>query len=68
MKCPTCGKEIAEDSKFCVYCGAEFIPVELKKEAKEVLTELVQPDTAFLFKASRGMALEELCEFVRGLV
>ena len=36
MKCPTCGKEIAEDSKFCVYCGAEFIPVELKKEAKEV--------------------------------
>ena len=43
-------------------------PCTDKKEAKEVLTELVQPDTAFLFKASRGMALEELCEFVRGLV
>ena len=28
MKCPTCGKEIAEESKFCVYCGAEITPVE----------------------------------------
>ena len=43
-------------------------PCTDKEEAKKVLAELVQPDTAFLFKASRGMALEELCEFVRGLV
>lgn len=23
MKCSNCGKEIAEDSKFCVYCGTQ---------------------------------------------
>ncbi len=40
-------------------------PCADKDEAKKVLAELVQPDTAFLFKASRGMALEELCAFVR---
>ena len=36
-----------------------------KEEARKVLAELIGPDTAFLFKASRGMALEELCAFVR---
>ena len=43
-------------------------PCTDKEEAKKVLAELVKPGTAFLFKASRGMALEELCEFVRGLI
>ena len=38
-----------------------------KEEAKEVLKELIGADTAFLFKASRGMALEELCSFCRDL-
>ena len=52
-------------------------PAEIKKtlddyvigqeEAKKVLAELVKPDTALLFKASRGMALEELCNFCREL-
>ena len=40
-------------------------PCQDKEEAKKVLAELIAPDTAFLFKASRGMALEELCAFVR---
>ena len=40
-------------------------PCQDKEEAKKVLAELIGPDTAFLFKASRGMALEELCAFVR---
>ena len=43
-------------------------PCTDKEEAKKVLAELVKPDTAFLFKASRGMALEELYEFVKGLI
>ena len=34
-----------------------------KEEAKEVLTRYIGEDTAFLFKASRGMALEELSGF-----
>ena len=42
-------------------------PCADKDEAKRVLAELVQPETAVLFKASRGMALEELCAFVREL-
>ena len=40
-------------------------PCQDKEEAKKVLAELIGSDTAFLFKASRGMALEELCAFVR---
>ena len=40
-------------------------PCQDKEEARKVLAELIAPDTAFLFKASRGMALEELCAFVR---
>lgn len=35
MKCPSCGKEIAEDSKFCEYCG-----VQVKKNIK--LLDLAQ--------------------------
>ena len=42
-------------------------PCTDKEEAKKVLAELVGPDTALLFKASRGMALEELCTFCREL-
>ena len=42
-------------------------PCEDKEQAKKVLEELVRPDTALLFKASRGMALEELCSFCREL-
>ena len=44
---------------------ADVRPCADKEEAKKVLADLIQPDTAFLFKASRGMALEELCAFVR---
>ena len=35
MKCPSCGKEIAEDSKFCEYCG-----VQVKKNSKPLLITL----------------------------
>ncbi|MBP3217891.1 MAG: UDP-N-acetylmuramoyl-tripeptide--D-alanyl-D-alanine ligase [Lachnospiraceae bacterium] len=35
-----------------------------KEEAKEVLRNLVKPGSAFLCKASRGMALEELSAFI----
>ena len=50
-------------------CDMEDVrPCADKEEAKKVLEELVGPNTAFLFKASRGMALEELCAFVRELV
>ena len=42
---------------------ADVRPCADKEEAKRVLEELIGPDTAFLFKASRGMALEELCAF-----
>ena len=43
-------------------------PCADKEEAKKVLAELLEPDTVFLFKASRGMALEELFSFVKEAV
>ncbi len=39
-----------------------------KREAKAVLDKILSEspsDTAFLFKASRGMALEELFQYVK---
>lgn len=37
MKCPNCGKEIADDSKFCEYCGTkvESIPAGGKKPSTQ---------------------------------
>ena len=32
MKCPNCGKEIANDSVFCEYCGEKVVPVAAKKK------------------------------------
>ena len=37
-----------------------------QEEARAVLKDLAGPDTAFLFKASRGMRLEDLAAFVKG--
>ena len=44
---------------------ADVRPCRDKAEAKKVLAELVKPDTALLFKASRGMALEELWSYCK---
>lgn len=38
-----------------------------KEEAKEVLGPLIQPGCTVLLKASRGMAFEELTDYVKGL-
>ena len=39
MKCPECGKEIANDSQFCEYCGAQL--VKPKKRLKEFWITLI---------------------------
>ncbi len=44
-----------------VYCCRD------KFEAKKVLEQVVRSDSAFLFKASRGMKLEELTEHLMKL-
>ena len=43
-------------------------PCADKEEAKRELDVLTGPDTAILFKASRGMALEDLCAYSRALI
>ena len=43
----------------------EIFRCRTKKEAEPVLDSLIKPDTAFLVKASRGMALEELTAYIR---
>ncbi|MBQ4307497.1 MAG: UDP-N-acetylmuramoyl-tripeptide--D-alanyl-D-alanine ligase [Lachnospiraceae bacterium] len=45
--------------------GPEVYHCPDKASAKAVLDGLVRPDTAFLVKASRGMALEELTSYIR---
>lgn len=60
-----CGRYIAEAAKKAGL--AEVYACADKEEAKKVLTGLVKPDTALLFKASRGMALEELVQYSREL-
>ena len=34
MKCPNCGKEIAEDSQFCEYCGVKINPIDVSTANK----------------------------------
>ena len=38
-----------------------------KEEAKEVLAQLVRPDATILVKASRGMAFEELVDYLKSI-
>ena len=64
----TVGTRAAFIAEEALESGMEDVrPCRDKEEARRVLDELTAPDTAILFKASRGMALEELCEYVRGL-
>lgn len=41
----------------------EIYSCEDKYEAKKILEQVIRPDSAILFKASRGMKLEELTEY-----
>ncbi len=62
----TVGEQAAFIAEAAIEEGMEDVhPCEDKESAKEVLRELVKPETAFLFKASRGMALEELESFCK---
>lgn len=60
--------ELAEN----IYNGAAPFAVECyarpnKEEAKVVLDQVVKPDTAILVKASRGMRMEELVEYIKSI-
>lgn len=55
------GKEAAANGLSGVYCCGD------KEKAKEVIRQLAGPETAWLFKASRFMALEELARYEEGL-
>ncbi len=35
MKCPNCGKEIANDSKFCEFCGAKIIFASISEKSPQ---------------------------------
>jgi class 3 adenylate cyclase/tetratricopeptide (TPR) repeat protein len=38
--CPSCGRENAEDARFCSACGAELAPAEPAREQRKVVTVL----------------------------
>jgi len=41
MKCPNCGKEIANDSFFCEYCGTQIKPIKKVRKAPWVVMTIV---------------------------
>ena len=41
MKCPKCGKEIANDSFFCEYCGTQIKPIKKVRKAPWVVMTIV---------------------------
>ena len=56
-----------------IYDAAAVAPVpevyhrETKEEAKPLLSQLIQPNTTVLVKASRGMAFEELVDYLKSI-
>ncbi len=44
MKCPNCGREIAEDSVFCEYCGTKLICKEQEKQSQQSSNEMKSGD------------------------
>ncbi|MDO5456451.1 MAG: UDP-N-acetylmuramoyl-tripeptide--D-alanyl-D-alanine ligase, partial [Eubacteriales bacterium] len=62
----TVGPRAAYIAEAALELGMEDVrPCADKEEAKQQLALVTKPDTAILFKASRGMALEELCAYSR---
>ena len=47
------------------YNATQVYHCPTKEEAHSILADLVHPNTTFLVKASRGMALEELVEYLK---
>lgn len=56
MYCKECGKEIANDSKFCNHCGTrQDSSINEKKEPKKIILEV--PEVVFNNKLSKGTKL-----------
>ena len=60
-------KYIAEGAAATLTDGSamQIFTCDDKEAAREVLRQLIQPETVFLCKASRGMALEELVSYIK---
>lgn len=43
MKCPNCGKELPESTKFCIYCGTKLIVEQPKEVAEESVVQKDEP-------------------------
>ena len=48
MKCTSCGKEIADDSKFCEYCGTAIAPNCPKASVFGILVSFLIPLIGFI--------------------
>lgn len=55
MKCPNCGKEIANDSVYCEYCGVQVQNTQVDKATtKERLRSFFYPIAGFsLYSANK---------------
>lgn len=49
MKCPKCGKEIANDSNFCEFCGTQVRKIRKPKRAPWIVLSIVFSVFALLF-------------------
>jgi len=51
--CPQCGRENAEDARFCSACGIRLDSVELAREERKVVSVLFADLVGFTSKAER---------------
>lgn len=66
MKCPKCGKEIADGSQFCEYCGFEIEVGSIVKKGTKVRTILLCSSLLILFAAALALwGYHEKSEAVR---
>ena len=59
MKCPKCGKELKEGTKFCVGCGTKLTNAEESVKKEVVNEEKVKETVAALGYTLQGFSSEE---------
>ena len=64
MKCPKCGKEIADDSNFCEFCGSPVLEIPRMDEALKENQRIIEPLVSSLLQRKK-LSWEQRCQIAK---